>query len=601
MELGGEWVLPEMMAKLVCLSMDHNACWMDQLCISQKGESIRRTLASIATIYRTLPVVALLPGRPCRCLHRELEGMERAYQRGLGAMSMQKFTADHGMRDCYNAYGINSWFNRIWTRQELLYSRTIQVEWVSDEEPECVKVDTNATEGMAKLMETLPSDEECDRKMQQDIHKLSPYLALMFGKSWMETGSYTAAFKKAHPISAAFFSSGLCVIGDYTGHGGESGIEECYRTLDFLRFMAGIPMHKHISQGQIELERFLHEMGGLCVSPRAATQPRDYVISVWVDCPGYVLPEGYKTMPLGDLLEDAIIQLERNHGVSLITTTPAGLFQGATQATGLWRPSKYLNSIKVTGSHQVYGSLVHPFRQLTLTRADTIPLNTFVSDAISSRAYAFTIVCKGQKTSDLFKLVSEVWEDFPTNTFHKYLLAHIVSMEEKETVDRLGTEGIIFVTLIIENTLSRQPASPFHHGSWPDGLMEFNPEAIVFNMVTTLLGLNPDFCRTQGMVLMLALDKPTAFGLVTRHFYHWRNRHPEEAKRRVRTISLDNPPCFVGKCNQVLHEVVQGSQRSGKATFKVVGVWCPVSEERWEWLLQRAQGNIIDGQRLEIV
>jgi hypothetical protein len=43
-----------------------------------------------------------------------------------------------------------------------------------------------------------------------------------------------------------------------------------------------------------DLQRFLSQLGGVSESLRSATHPRDYVASIWVDRPGYVLPNTYK-------------------------------------------------------------------------------------------------------------------------------------------------------------------------------------------------------------------------------------------------------------------------------------------------------------------
>jgi hypothetical protein len=64
MTLGEEWDTEGSTNYPVRLSFEHGACWMNQLCIPQKDAEIRKALASIPTIYRTLDVVALMPGAP---------------------------------------------------------------------------------------------------------------------------------------------------------------------------------------------------------------------------------------------------------------------------------------------------------------------------------------------------------------------------------------------------------------------------------------------------------------------------------------------------------------------------------------------------------
>src|SRR5438034_10381429 len=66
--LGAEWDTVDITNCLVRLSLEHGGCWMDQLCMPQKDEELRSALASIPLIYRSLDVVVLLPGAPCKCL-----------------------------------------------------------------------------------------------------------------------------------------------------------------------------------------------------------------------------------------------------------------------------------------------------------------------------------------------------------------------------------------------------------------------------------------------------------------------------------------------------------------------------------------------------
>src|SRR5271155_119308 len=52
--IGGEWDTESFTNRLVLLSFEGRGCWIDQLCMPQKESEIRKALASIPTIYRTL-------------------------------------------------------------------------------------------------------------------------------------------------------------------------------------------------------------------------------------------------------------------------------------------------------------------------------------------------------------------------------------------------------------------------------------------------------------------------------------------------------------------------------------------------------------------
>ncbi|KAI1466120.1 uncharacterized protein F4812DRAFT_97720 [Daldinia caldariorum] len=588
-ELGSEWVLQDLIVKLACLTMEHQACWMDQLCIPQEEEMIRLTLASIPTIYRTLPVVALMPGRPCKCLHRELDKLERATPVGNPVQAMQ---ADRALRSCYNSYGINSWFSRIWTRQELMYSSTIRVVWTSDDEPPCVPVRLPGDEGVEAVIRQR-NDEADEREMEAAFPHLCPYLQQLFRKSRFETDSYRNAFARWHQAAGSFFNAARLSIGDYTGYGDSSGIGEGHQVLNSLRFLAGIPMRK-MDRQLTELERFLSEMGSLSASLRSATHARDYVASVWIDCPGYVLPVKYKAMQLGDLLEDAINQLEQNRGVSPITTVPSGLFE-ATRATGLWRPSRYLNSTAVTSCYEIYGPLVHPFSAVPLRRAESISFSARLPTPISNRAQPFSEICIGRKTADVFAFTRGVFEQCPSQTFDKYLHARLNRMADEDVDERHMFEG-----MIIECVLAKRPLSPYKTRSWAPWYPELDMASHVSGMVATLMGFNYEICQKQRMVLVVAVGAPTAIGFMNSRFWKWKNDHPE-CSGRVHTISLGNKDSHASSPGDVLYEVVQGSNKSGKSTFKVVGVWCPIRRDAVERLLTKSEFSGVESHTLEIV
>lgn len=92
---------------------------------------------------------------------------------------------------------------------------------------------------------------------------------------------------------------------------------------------------------------------------RSATQLRDYVIAVWVDCPGYKIPEDFKEKSLAALLEDALDQLRSLHGLSCATTLPACMLRTKPiELSAVWRPSLYLDAIETKIAVDVYGVIL---------------------------------------------------------------------------------------------------------------------------------------------------------------------------------------------------------------------------------------------------
>lgn len=71
-------------------------------------------------------------------------------------------------------------------------------------------------------------------------------------------------------------------------------------------FLAGAPLE--LETKSEPLKRFLDDFKHHSVSGRQATVLKDYVVSIWVDCPGYFIPGDYTSKSCLDLLEDAVYQ-----------------------------------------------------------------------------------------------------------------------------------------------------------------------------------------------------------------------------------------------------------------------------------------------------
>jgi len=124
--MGEEWDTLELKVQLSEICPEKQACWLDQLCTPQEEEKLRLTLARILNIYRTLGVIVMMPGRPCQYLPRiAAEASE--------ALKMNDWTAAWNvvkeLSKCLGSMGLCSYFDRVWTRQEVLYSRRIRLVW----------------------------------------------------------------------------------------------------------------------------------------------------------------------------------------------------------------------------------------------------------------------------------------------------------------------------------------------------------------------------------------------------------------------------------------------------------------------------------------
>jgi Heterokaryon incompatibility protein (HET) len=193
--IGGEWDTESFTNRLVLLSFEGRGCWIDQLCMPQKESEIRKALASIPTIYRTLDVVVLMPGAPCKCLCEGFEALKVAKEFGNHddyISVMGSILKD--MERCLNFFPNSSWFNRLWTRQELLYSRRISMAWAEIRDTPCVNLGPNFPPGQGEQVA-----DDCYVTAEQALD-LAPFARLVYQRAAEE--NYSALFGSPNITSA---------------------------------------------------------------------------------------------------------------------------------------------------------------------------------------------------------------------------------------------------------------------------------------------------------------------------------------------------------------------------------------------------------------
>jgi hypothetical protein len=336
LNLGKEWDVQEVRACLAMLCIEngeargsrHAGCWIDQLCIPQTDKGIRTALASIPSIYKKLDVVVLMPVSTCSCFRRRvLEVLESEQGQTPSASSSPSpgslLHGIHGIKDCVNSLGMCSYLDRVWTRQEFFYSRRIRLVRTSDEEMQCVR-------------------------SVADVRYLSRYASLLFQR-YLEVGRLDPSWAfDAVDSAVSFFMVGLQQL--FQG--------SAQHVVDFLAGKQLLPQRER-GEGVVAFMIKLADLAN--VSVRKTTKARDYVISVWVDCPGYVIPKDFKKMCLPGLLENAVRQLERNHRTSLMVSSIPRLLGISSDGPTLWRPREHMGRRPITyGIREVYETVMSP-------------------------------------------------------------------------------------------------------------------------------------------------------------------------------------------------------------------------------------------------
>jgi hypothetical protein len=529
MELGREWEIRDLISTLAAICIEnrghdgqeeHGSVWIDQLCIPQNTRGIRTELAKIPSIYRTLHVVVLMPGGLCGCLSHMDPSLD----------AVSRFDYVLSRNHCFNALGSCSYFSRQWTRQELLFSRSVQIRRTSSEMAPCVRSHT-------------------------DAHLLTSFSRLLFeqledGENWSDV-----------------------LMGVRTNHidfviGMSTSMQECGLDLwELYDFFSGQRIEKPATeQGEgRRLLNFLDALVPLGRSKRMATKSRDYVLSVWVDCPGYRIPENFRDMELADLLEDAILQLEHNHGKTIRTTAVAGLF-GDLRGCATWRPTAYLRYFPSPTCNQIYSVVQHMDSMPIRPDGVTLLYATSRQISLGQRARRYTDVFHGQNGA----IVANALEPVVATWSRTARTNAMVQLPDP------GAEAIDD-TYILTRFLLRSVGIRTHiHGENPYAQWEeVNPAILtfidhhnaVYTLVSRALGLEPEICRNVGLELMVVLDRYPCIGFT---------RGEPGAAQDMITISTGTSGWDTENgYGELFYEAINQEEPSRNARYRVCGVWVP--------------------------
>ncbi|KAF8344935.1 hypothetical protein F5887DRAFT_1159170 [Amanita rubescens] len=678
--LGAEWDTEDITSSLVRLSFEHGGCWMDQLCMPQKGTEARRALASIPLIYRSLDVVVLLPGAPCKCLQESLGMLKIAEDFGTQKdFETALHTALQQINHCLNSIPSCSWFKRLWTRQEMLYSARISVAWTRLGTSQCVKVPD------------VPSEYTCSLRIPlEQISNLTPFARLLYQRASKENYDKLfghtgwAALKHAFQIRTPHaFANSIVGLTDalvnklsslriseneagrrlrrritegretierartqwahLSNMSGEVAVEvdhtlfvceaiDAFRDymskneasdddfLAILRFFSGesmtnTAMKLDTQDKEGRLTRFLKSLGALRSSGRSCTQPRDYINSIWVDCPGFQIPKFHTEMKLSALLEDALDQLRSNHGVDIVTSAPSGLFS-AMSSTGLWKPSLCLRD-KVENVGQVYQPMILPVNKMPVTKEGMIPLRLTGKglSSLSITAFDYEREWSRRPTMFIFNEMINIMQWWPADVLGRLVKTEAVNeicrkieatdttgptligralagsawaavsnvgrsynasqnamaarmerrSEELDDYTATRRDSMNFCSKLMQAVENRRRAMPDSE-HWTSQ-RELKHTEIVYSMVADAMGLDYDICRQHSLKLMVSRDPP-CIGLTNQDILVIQKRQ-QAKKGAIRTVHVST-----GDTGIVLYEV-KGNPKTEK--YCVFGAWVPIT------------------------
>lgn len=578
---------------------------------------------------------------------------------------------------CTNILGLYGWATRLWTRQETLYAERIRAIWTGNDDVKCNRIsakdrhyffmgqkrklglwqravnwaakqavylqygkDMEVTERIAwrNLAEVEdgddsdpPEDANNSKLKQLWLQRFGAMAMSLFADEDLPRTTFAEGFEVEFITKA--FRNIVNIIQDWRRiH--EKDPPGCIEMTDPLSlrgtlmtysFLCGDTLQADMawpssdSEDFHHLEIFLADLQRLKVDRRGASDPRDYVLALWINCPKYEVPQNYWEMSPAMLLEDANQQLERKFSVSLGSNAPAGLFDLHDRQAS-WKPTHYLDRVRIQDSGDFYAALApgyallkHGSPVLEVTRKDSDDNPILLPGMQSSFFSAMDYKSKFRKSSqgkEALCFIFECWAYWPSFVSRKCSASNM--MQDAHTMDI--TESL---TRWVINLLGRghgdmdgsssskddarnrwgttwnltqesngAPAPIAAHANdktspSPDFFKAFDQRPgmkivysyhhdVLFRLVCFILGLDGGAAHASGLRLIIKTSPPM-IGLSKVNF---------DAKQDFKTRTLCFRAC-IDDCEPMLaYEVADhgdndDKSRTSKSGYRVVGVWIP--------------------------
>jgi hypothetical protein len=286
-----------------------------------------------------------------------------------------------------------------------------------------------------------------------------------------------------------------------------------YTTLITLDFLLGEKLEKLIPIGidtpeWFRLQQFFVQLQMLGDSKIKATKTRDYVTSVWVDCPRYVLPASYKQMGLPSLLDDAIHQLESKHNISIRITCLAGFFGHKSIGSALWRPLVYISGRRIERASDVYRPVLSG-GPLPITPSGEIPLRLTSPSraALSQFAMQYSQLFSNLPITEVVKELNPIIRNWIAPYCNR------VSDKLEEYLELSPTSDDPRIRFLSQLHLGRL-SDTYHDSKFAEmisglsavflrGFEEFDHYPVVYELIANVLGLDVRECHDSSLNLVV--------------------------------------------------------------------------------------------------
>ncbi|KAF3903594.1 hypothetical protein AA313_de0203696 [Arthrobotrys entomopaga] len=613
LNLGTEWNTWGFVSQLAEICGTDGAIWMDQICLPQKEEQIRETLAKIPDIYRALEVAIIMPGSPCLCLKvdsnippgdddkikemwtacRELKDTKLKEEELYRGSQPDTYTLLGETQCCENYIGISSYFNRIWTKQEFDYATRVRLLWDTKTPAKCIG---QSFESSGNEDNFLPR-----------VNTSNPFQKQMALRG-VESGKNQFDIATSLDDSHFQYSDGLRASVSSFLHGldgpelddtikrfllGELITMSQNQTSDGIGESTDIS--EHTSKKLLDFCIDLYSVGGMS---RAATDLKDYVLALWVNLPYYNIPANRKTLRLAELLDEAILQMETKLGATFATLAPVTLFLDENHQdslAGFWRPSHYLQESKVKSVNDIYG-VIGSSNAMAIHNG-RIPLR-FNSQAQDHSASYFYQDVHGEATvSDVFITIKKAFDNLGLKELARYnnymsqFFTHDVRTDATEVLIRLGlpehfeySQWKDMADMIVEPEVADclfvqflQMKEDYVMTAFLNKCPDIDHHAVLYPLVCHLLGLDHEVCLNSNLGIIFSPGEHARIGLRRRE-YEWptRSNASSENERKFLAVGLEESERTLRDSFFLLEAVRYGEAADSQLPlYRVIGVWIP--------------------------
>jgi hypothetical protein len=345
-----------------------------------------------------------------------------------------------------------------------------------------------------------------------DLVNLSPFAVRLYTKYLLGGYSPNQAYVKVFSVNMNFFHNAVSSLLPFRGQSAKEGkINQLLKVIDFL---SGRKLRREATD-KSKLDEFLSNLYGLGEYTRKATKAHDYVVSVWVDCPGYVLPHKYKEMGLPNLLENAIRQLEAKHGVTVQVSGFVGLLEKCSHQSGLWKPMMYLGRRRVEDTAQVYRAILEE-RPIPVTPSGDIPLGILSPTPVGLSRLALEyseFFRQVPSITSVLDALQPIFRNFGNKMHNRFFHSFTVNLFFPADLPDMGVRATGFLSKLLATT-TYIPRDSLADGSGDDSAYfeGLDHHQLIYRLIAISLGLEPRRCQVSGLKLMVFANR--CIGLV---------------------------------------------------------------------------------------